>query len=127
MSGPALSAGSVVGVTHPVGTSVDVREHRRIARGCENLYYAHVVREVRARFGRMERSEANVKVVRRFVNNLCTDHGLRAVDRAKVTAFAVATIDLPTETEIQVELDVLRYRRYRHGLWRRVSAWFGRA
>lgn len=75
----------------------------------------------------MERSEANQKVVRRFVNNLCTDHGLRAVDRARVTAFAVATIDLPTETEITTELDVLRYRRYRHGWWRRVSGWFGRA
>ncbi len=118
-------ASSVNGVTHPVGTIVEVREHRSIAAGCENLYYAHVVREVRARFGRMERSDANMKVVRRFVNNLCTEHGLRAVDRARVTAFAVATIDLPTESEIEVERDVLRYRRYRHGLWKRVSSWFG--
>lgn len=107
-------------VTMTIGDRVEVREHRKIRRGFETAYYACVVREVRARFGTMQTTEANVKTVRRFVNNICMQHGLRATDRHVVVAFAIATMDLPTESELECELDVLRYRRYRHGWFRRL-------
>lgn len=107
-------------VTMTVGDRVEVREHRKIRQGFETAYYACVVREVRARFGTMQPTDANVKTVRRFVNNICMQHGLRATDRHVVVAFAIATMDLPTESELVCELDVLRYRRYRHGWFRRL-------
>ncbi len=107
-------------VTMIVGDRVEVREHRRIRQGFETAYYACIVREVRSRFGTMQATDANVKTVRRFVNNICMQHGLRATDRHVVVAFAIATMDLPTESELACELDVLRYRRYRHGWFRRL-------
>jgi len=99
-------------------TRVVVSEHRGVIPGRQDNYVSSVLCEVKTRFGCMERTDANIRVVRRFANNIMVRDKLRPAHRARYLPLVIELSFHESTSEIQVANDVRNYVRWRNSWWR---------
>lgn len=94
----------------------DIKNYRKINPNMFDCYVNNVLCHIRCELGRMERTEANVRVVRRLANKFMENHGVRETHRARVLPLVEQMAFMDSTIDINVRRDVRRFHRWRMSL-----------